>query len=289
VYYPVDSLPQVLNPASGYVYNCNHSPFQSSGQQDNPDPTQIPETMGFLPDGIFTNRGYRLHQLLSHAGEMDYDEFKRIKYDLSYGKPLSTGFGMQLEAVFELDSTSYPELAPSLHLIRNWDRVTDVESEAAGCFVSFAYFLGRELRKTDLEPGDIIPTSVIVSALKISQAHLLRYFGSYAVPLGKLQRHIRGEVDLPLAGGPDILAAVSGRLLPDGRLQARSGDSYIELVRYSTQGVEIESINAYGASSRPGDPHYTDQMQHFAQQQLKPMTLDKADILRSAERVYHPR
>lgn len=289
VYYPIDSLPQVLNPASGYVYNANHSPFQSSGQQDNPDPAQVPETMGFLPDGIFTNRGFRLQQLLSEVDSFDYEEFKRIKYDLTYGKPLRTGFGMQLEAAFELDPADYPELAPSLKLMREWDRVTNKESEAAGCFVGFAYFLGKELRKIDLEPGDSIPVPTIVSALENSQAHLIKHFGSHAVPLGTLQRHIRGEVDLPLSGGPDILAAVSGRMLPDGRLQARSGDSYIELVRYTREGVQIESVNAFGASSRPGDPHYTDQMALFVQQQLKPMTLDKAEILRNAKRTYHPR
>lgn len=288
-YYPLDSLPQVLNPASGYVYNCNHSPFQSSGIADNPDPDQVPETTGYLPDGIFTNRGFRLNKLLSEADEMDYETFKEIKYDLAYGKPLATGFGMYLEALFELEPTAYPELIESLKHIQNWDRITRKESEGAGTFVCFAYFLDRELRKLNLLPGDTIPTPTILKALKHSQAHLLKHFGKVAIPLGELQRHTRGAVDLPLAGGPDILAAVSGRLMPDGRLRARAGDSYIELVRYTEDGVEIESINAFGASSRPESPHYTDQMERFSNQQLKTMSLDKETILKTASRIYHPK
>ena len=35
-YFPIDSLPQVLDPKSGYVFNCNNTPFVSSGRGDNP-------------------------------------------------------------------------------------------------------------------------------------------------------------------------------------------------------------------------------------------------------------
>jgi acyl-homoserine-lactone acylase len=66
------------------------------------------------------------------------------------------------------------------------------------------------------------------------------------------------------------------------------GDSYIQMVRFSDTGAEIESINAYGASAKAGSPHYTDQMSLFTQQQLKPMTLDRELILKNAERIYHP-
>jgi acyl-homoserine-lactone acylase len=66
------------------------------------------------------------------------------------------------------------------------------------------------------------------------------------------------------------------------------GDSYIELVRYSENGVEIETVNAYGSSSKPGSPHYTDQMQMFVDQKLKPMTLDRKKIYENAEQVYNP-
>jgi len=60
-------------------------------------------------------------------------------------------------------------------------------------------------------------------------------------------------------------------------------------VRYPKNGLPIiESVNTFGASSHPESKHYRDQETLFQQQQLKPMTLDKAAVLRSAERVYHP-
>jgi len=50
----------------------------------------------------------------------------------------------------------------------------------------------------------------------------------------------------------------------------------------------IESINTFGASSHSGSPHFKDQMDMFQRQQTKPMTLDKQQVLRSAEKIYHP-
>jgi acyl-homoserine-lactone acylase len=67
------------------------------------------------------------------------------------------------------------------------------------------------------------------------------------------------------------------------------GDSYIVLVDFDETGKpRIETINAFGASNRPDSPHYTDQMELWATQKTKPMTLDKVEIYKSAESVYHP-
>jgi len=59
-------------------------------------------------------------------------------------------------------------------------------------------------------------------------------------------------------------------------------------VRFSENGVELETVNAYGASNRKDSPHYTDQMELYVDQKLKKMTLDKATIFNEAESIYHP-
>ena len=85
-----------------------------------------------------------------------------------------------------------------------------------------------------------------------------------------------------------MLAAIGIRPNGNGRLRAYTGDSCIQLVRFSADGPEIESVNAYGASAKPGSPHYTSQMELFVNQQLKPMTLDKEQVLKNAVRLYSP-
>ncbi|MEZ4933686.1 MAG: penicillin acylase family protein [Saprospiraceae bacterium] len=137
--------------------------------------------------------------------------------------------------------------------------------------------------------GDYINEKIIIEAIAYSQDYMKKHFGKSPVTLGELQRHSRGKVDLPVSGGPDVLAAMKSIERKDGRLRADSGDSYIELVRYSDEGVEIESVNAFGSSAKPDNPHYTDQMEMYVNRQLKKMTLDKEMIYKNAESIYHPK
>ncbi len=285
-YHPLDSLAQVIDPASGYVYNCNHTPFLSSAPADNPEPGRIPATHGYqAPDGL-TNRAVRFDALIRQYDKLDYETFKRIKYDQAYHKPMPTIPGLEL--LFSLNPRKYPELSESIELLRRWGRVASADSEGASTALLAYYFLERKLGSTGLKQGDKLKEPLLVEAVRYAQEHLQQHFGKATVPLGELQRHSRGKVSLPMGGGPDVLAAIRSELQPDGRLRPVSGESYIQLVQFSEEGVEIESVNAYGASARPDSPHYTDQMELFTQQRLKKMTLDRATIFREAERVYQP-
>ena len=76
--------------------------------------------------------------------------------------------------------------------------------------------------------------------------------------------------------------------MPDGRMRIWVGDSFVQLVKFTKQGPEIESIHSYGASSRPYSKHYNDQMELFVAHKLKKRSLNKAEVYKSAERIYHP-
>ncbi|MEZ5038874.1 MAG: penicillin acylase family protein [Saprospiraceae bacterium] len=287
-YYPLDSLAQVLDPASGYVYNCNHTPFLSSGEQDNPNPAQIPATIGYEPPQFVTNRAVRLHYLLENDPSIDYEEFKVIKFDRAYHNPMYSA--PKLEPIFSLDAQKYPQIATSIQLLKDWDRVASEDSEAASIFILCIYDILKKVKgQESFVMGNELDEALLVASIERTQQHLQEHFGKVKVPLGELQRHSRGSVDLPYGGGPDVLAAVGSRQREDGRLRPRAGDSYIEMVRFSENGVEIESINAFGASAKDGSPHFTDQMQLFTQQKLKKMTLDKETIFKEAERKYSPK
>ena len=68
-----------------------------------------------------------------------------------------------------------------------------------------------------------------------------------------------------------------------------SGESYIELVRFTPEGPEIESVISYGSSDHPDSPHYSDQMELYAQFKTKKMTFDRTSIFENASRIYHPK
>ncbi|MDP4680882.1 MAG: penicillin acylase family protein [Cyclobacteriaceae bacterium] len=285
--YPLDSLPHVLDPESGYVYNCNHSPFLSSAIEDNPKLESVPSTMGFQQPESLTNRAVRFYELFNKLDKVSYQDFKRIKYDRSYHTPLKSA--PKLEPIFHLDPDKYPEIKESILLLANWNREAVIESEAATLFNLAVDFLKRKIKNpAHFREGDKLNEALLVEAIIYARNYCNQYFGSVHVPLKKLQRHTRGSVNLPVSGGTDVLAALSASKQEDGTLRARAGDSYIQLARFSEKGVEIESVHAYGSSAKPASPHYTDQMQMYVNRELKTMTINKEEVLKSAKQIYHP-
>ena len=89
---------------------------------------------------------------------------------------------------------------------------------------------------------------------------------------------------------PDVLAAVMSEPYTNGTRKMNSGDAYINLVRFPKDGSlpHIESVNTFGASMHPESPHFADQRAMYQAQTLKPMTLDKNEVLKHAEKIYHP-
>jgi acyl-homoserine-lactone acylase len=107
------------------------------------------------------------------------------------------------------------------------------------------------------------------------------------VPLGEVQRLRRGTVDLALGGAPDVLNATYTKRA-GGRLVGTQGDSLVLIVDFLPGGAQSESVQPYGASSRPSSPHYADQAPLFVAHRLKPTLRASEDLAQHTERSYHP-
>ena len=101
-------------------------------------------------------------------------------------------------------------------------------------------------------------------------------------------KHQRGDIALPLGGGPDVWRAAYPQSYKNGRWRSFIGDSYIMLVRFTHTGPEIHTVSPYGASNKPNSKHYTDQMNMYVNKQTKLMTFDTKTIYEQAEKIYHP-
>ncbi len=289
-YYPVKDLAQVLNPKCGYVFNANNSPFNATSKEDNLKPENFDVTMGY--ELFDNNRSLRLSELLkpySANNKMSYEAFKKIKYDGSFSNPLYSYALTNLEDVFKIETKKYPEVQAIIEKFQKWDRTSGIENEEATIFMLMQQFF---LKKLSAESrsflGNTATEAEFIESFRFAQTHLQKYFGSINVPLGKIQLHIRGDKKLPMPGIFDVITAMYGKLDDKGIYRTYQGESYISLVRFSSTGVEIETVNAYGATNRKESPHYNDQMEMYTKQQLKTMTLDKEKILKEAEKVYHP-
>ena len=118
---------------------------------------------------------------------------------------------------------------------------------------------------------------------------MIKYFGKEKVQLGEFQKLVRGDKEIPIYGLRDVLTTMKSIPYKEGMSQVIAGESYIELVKFTPEGPEIESIISYGSSNNPKSKHYSDQMDKYASFKTKKMTLDKKTILSNATKIYKPR
>ena len=281
--YAVDELPQVIQPESGYFYNANHSPFLSSASKDNPNIAAYSKDMGF--EEFDNNRSFRLKELIDQYDSLDFNDFKRIKYDNQYPTPFRFTY-MDINAITTFDPSEYPEVKVLLERIQQWDRFTHSSSLGAGTFAIFYY---QSIKYARQLPGDkIFPKTYLLKAMQDAKAYMLKHFKTLDVTLGDFQKLVRGEKEMGIWGMPDVLTAMYGTSYKDGKIRITAGETYIGLIKFTPEGPEIESVISYGSSNRPNSPHYSDQMEMYANKQTKSMSIDKDTVYAEAISIYHP-
>ena len=280
--HPLENLPQVLNPKAGYVYNTNHSPFLATDPTENIDAKDYDSLMGY--ETHQNNRSLRVQELLSGRDRISFDDFKRIKYDVQL--PRSLAFPVNIDTMFLLNEKEYPAMANVISSLKNWDRKGTTDSKGAAVFAVFFYYIADLYKK---DPSiNVMTKEMCVDAYAYTKDYLLKNFGRTDITLGQYQRLERGDKSMPLAGLPDVLAAMYSSPTDNGKVKGTVGDCYIAFARFTEKGPLIETINPFGACNRRESRHYADQMKLYADQKTKPMTLDKDKIYRNAESIYHP-
>ncbi|MCH3881363.1 penicillin acylase family protein [Tenacibaculum aquimarinum] len=288
---PFDSLPQVLNPSSGWVFNTNNSPFSATDSVNNFKETTLNKRMGYQITGMENNRSNRFLELMEQYDSISYEDFKTIKYDNQYPKKMMTRTALNLENLMHLNPSDYPEISDAITLLNTWDRKTDKTNKTAALYILTWMHLnqkrideGREVRRGSITLEDC------VFGITKAKDELLKNYSSLQIELGELQRHTRGNVNLPIGGAPDVLAAIYAKKVneTDKTYRAFAGESHIELIRFGENGVELETINSYGSNANIGDKHSTSQMEDFTNYKLKKMTLNKEEVLKNAVKIYSP-
>lgn len=281
--YEIAELPQVIQPKSGYFYNANHTPFRSSAKEDNPIEKNFPVAMGF--ETYDNNRSIRLKTLIDQNKRLDYSTFKKIKYDNQYPTPYHFSW-IDINYLDKIDAQKYPDIKELIEQLQGWDRKADASSYGAGTFAIFY----QQLRSYwgALKAPKIFPPPLLIRAIRDTKDYMMKHFQTVEVRLGDYQKLVRGEKEIPIFGLPDVITAMASAPHKDGKVKVVSGESYIELVKYSSKGVEIESVISYGSSDHPESKHYGDQMELYSTFKTKKMTLDKATIYKQAKKILHP-
>ena len=284
-YHKLEDLPQLLNPSKGYLFNTNNSPFNCAHPEDNPLEEDYSATFSFRE--TLNNRSIRFEELIKQYDKISYNDFIRIKYDQQYPTPIFCPF--DVNDVFKIDPAGSPDLKELITIIQQWDKRANVDNLGAAQWSVYYKHLKKSVKKFNLNKDLPIADSVIVNSLVYTQEYFIKHFNKITVLHGEFQKHVRGDVELPVPGLIDMIAATSTNKLKDGKVKAVSGDSYIMLIRYGEDKVEIETVLPYGISTHSDSPHYTDQMSLYVNHQRKRMTLDKDEIYKTAKKIYHPK
>jgi acyl-homoserine-lactone acylase len=290
-YLPLAQNPQILNPACGYTYNVNHSPFLGTAAADAPDPKDYPGGIASF-DIRANNRSLRFEELLQKEEKISMGCLQEIRNDLQL--PKESEFWHNLRALQNIDLNIYPDLTDVVTEMRLWNGSFDTLSTGASvAYLALIPLFERFGNSSKLFCYDVHLTEAqAVAYLRQAQTHLRKHFATTHLPFGKLQRLQRGNKNYPIGGCPDVLAAMYGLPQKDGTFKAARGDDFIMFVQFDKDkpAPTVQTMRAYGNSARPESPHYNDQMELFLRKQPRPCrSFDAADLRAHAERIYHPR
>ena len=119
----------------------------------------------------------------------------------------------------------------------------------------------------------------ILERFKDAIKFLKNEFGRIDIPLGDLQILKRGDLELPLDGGPDVLRAIYTEMKNNKKITI-GGDCFFQMVDWDENGnVSAESIHQYGSATLDkSSPHYSDQSYLFSDMKMKPSFIELDSI-----------
>ena len=290
-FHPIADLPRYVNPESGYLFNTNGTPFWATAPEENLNESDFNPTFGYQDETKLNNRTIRARDLIAGYDKVSWEDFKTIKYDQGFNENMETFNINNMLMLEQLDKEKYPNLKEAIEVVKAWDHSADVDDMEAALIILTFNKLAEIIMSNGMQyNSNTLSEEQYADALKSAAKHMKRHFGSLRVRLGDVQKHVRGDKIIGVGGAPDVLAANMSKPYKKGMLKTFVGDSYIILVDFDEEGTpRIETINAFGSSNRPDSPHYNDQMELWAGQKTKTMTLDREEIYKNAERVYQPK
>ena len=284
-YMAFDDLPQVINPASGYIHSANQTPFRVSAEADNPNKDDYAIEDGF-PTRM-TNRADRGLELLAELESISEQQFFDIKHDKKYSVNSRAYAYLQQAASADLGAIQGDNLQnyqDAQTLITNWDLSTDIENRGAALS---ACVLGGEWLSE--QRGSDAPKAL--DELVRCTDLLMSTSGRIDPLWGDVNRHVRGDLNIPVAGGPDTLRAIYGMgMEKDGYLTNVAGDGLYYQVSWDAQGdLKVRGVHQYGAATiDENSPHYADQAEDYANEILHDPLFDDARRQSKIERRYRP-
>jgi len=281
-YMPFDKLPQVINPESGWIHSANQSPFFITEQGSNPKSSDYRREDGF-PTRM-TNRAVRGLEMFTELSPISEQEFSQIKHDKKYS-PNSRAVKFLKGAIdLSLTETGNEFYLEAQTVIRDWDLSTDVENRGAAlstCVIGAEWLAEQK--------GE--PTPDVADVFYLCADRVLAATGRIDPLWGDVNRHVRGDINLPVGGGPDTLRAIYALGMEEDGYQTNiAGDGLYYFVSWDAQGLQkIRGVHQFGAATLDTEsPHYADQAEDYVGEILHDPLFDSELRKDNISRRYRP-
>jgi penicillin amidase len=309
----LDELPQVLNPPSGFIQNCNSSPFITTDGA-NPMPTDFPAYLA--EDAEHRNRrALRSLELLRSMDQVTLAQFESAAFDteIYWARHEMPKLVKSLASVRKEDPDLADRVEPLVDHLLEWDcRITPDSTAATLCTAWYERLYGSEY------PGELMldcfqnQPDEQLRALDEAAVSLERMFGDWQVPYGQVYRLQKQpytadlmalrfndrSYSLPTVGGHGPMGVIFTQyytpsihiplLIQQRKRYTVVGPAYLAVYEFAPDGVRGKSVVPYGTSGRPSSRHFFDQAHLLSQCQMKPILFEREEVLTSAVRSYRP-
>ena len=307
--YALDSIVHVYNPATGFIQNCNSTPFTVSGKSS---PRKEDYPLYMAPDGE-NFRALNALSLLSDASDITID---KMIHNIGYNHHLAA-FDVIIPALLKdydelsASDTLKTKLQPAIDLLRAWDKNSSDTSVATTIAIELGYRIVQKIpapvsrfNRTDAvgqlrQTMSTLSPQEIIIVLELTLKDLASRFSTWKIAWGQVNRYQRpadgifddAKPSLPVGLASSLFGSIpsfaSSRFSNTGKRYGIAGNSFVACVEFGKK-IKAKSIVTGGQSFDPSSKHYTDQAQMFIDGNFKDIFFYKEDVLKHVERTYHP-
>jgi acyl-homoserine-lactone acylase len=314
---PLKDLPQVVDPKSGWIENTNNAPWTASAPADSPKAADFPRYMDTAGD---TPRGRHAVLVLKDKRDFTKDSLRAAGFD-----PYLVGFAELLPGLFDAyDHLAAADplkgrLKDQVAELRAWDDRWSTKSAPTALAVFWGDDLAQRIGADMKTRDDTVQQEMAawpmfermrrfatpeerLASLAAASDRLQQDFGSWRTPWGEVNRfqRVNGDLVQPFDDAKPStpvgftssqwgsLAAFGAHRWPGTkRYYGTLGNSFIAAVEFGDK-VSARAVTAGGESGHPGSPHFNDQIQRYADGDLRTVYYYPDQLKGHTERTYHP-
>ncbi len=282
-----DSLPILVDPPSDFIQNSNSPPWFATLPR-RLDPADFP---AYLAPVWLDMREERGLTMLTADSSITYDELVTMRYSNRMGLA-DRVLPDLLAAARSSDDTLAVRAAG---VLARWDRSADADSRGAVLFDAWVRralprhgrFYARSWRPDAplATPSGVADPAAAVRALSAAAKEVQGRWGSLDVPWGRVHRL---EEDLPGSGASGdpfgIFHVIDWAPGPDGKTERPvAGDTWVAAIEFTPDGPRATAILTYGNTTRPGSPHFRDQLRLESEKRMRPVWTTPAGVRAHSE------